>query len=220
MKRFLVWLCLAGVAAAPAGREAHSAEAVGAVSFPLELAILDPDGKDKLPPYIVMFEKGLDQDSKDVRGPLGRLEALRGASKLFPESNDNPGLPVVMRGLRFHRQQSTDGMAHYEIELLGEFNTIKVPVNPEEMQKFLAGEVATFSLKGEKNFGLYSYVSTMKMTMQLRGDELLIFKIEGDFNFREGLFTYTSKSKKLTPPASRDYLFRGKRSELPALPTI
>jgi hypothetical protein len=88
------------------------------------------------------------------------------------------------------------------------------------MPKFLAGEVATFSLKGEKNFGLYSYVSTMKMTMQLRGDELLIFKIEGDFNFREGLFTYTSKSKKLTPPANRDYLFRGKRSELPALPTI
>ena len=220
MKRFLVWLCLAGVAAALAGREARSAEAEGTVSFPLELAILDPDGKDKLPPYIVMFEKGLDQDGKDVRGPLGRLEALRGASKLFPESNDNPGLPVVLRGLRFHRQPGAEGTAHYEIELLGEFNTIKVPVKPEEMQKFLAGEVATFSLKGEKNFGLYSYVSTMKMTMQLRRDELLIFKIEGDFNFREGLFTYTSKSKKLTPPANRDYLFRGQRSELPALPTI
>ena len=48
-----------------------------------------------------MFEEGVDQNNKDVRGPLGRLEALRGPSKMFPDSNKDAGLPVVLRGLRF-----------------------------------------------------------------------------------------------------------------------
>jgi hypothetical protein len=202
---------------------------VKAAMFPLDLAILDPDAqadaqsdeKAKLPPYIVMFPAGKDKDGRDVRGPLGRLEALRGQSKLFPESNDDDGLPVVLRGLRLHRQAKNDGsLAGYEVELQGEFNSVKVPVEEKAMQAFLDGKPATFSLKGEKNYGLFSYVSTTKLELQRLDDEVVIRKLEGDFSFREGLYTYTSKTLKLAPPPGRDYLYRGRQEKLPALPSI
>jgi hypothetical protein len=197
------------------------AEAKEEVAFPLELSIVDPASKEKLPPYLVMFPEGLDKDDRDVRGPLGRLEALRGASKMFPESNKDAGLTVVMQGLRIHRNLQADGsLAGYDVELLGEFNSIKVPVKKEEMEKFLAGEPATFALKGERNFGLYSYVSTTKIELQLAGDALAIRKLEGEFTFREGIYSYTSKSIKLSPTGGRDYLYRGERAKLPELPTI
>lgn len=191
------------------------------VEFPLDMAIVDPESKEKLPPYIVMFDDGKDENGKDVTGPLGRLEALRGASKMFPDSNKNAGLPVVLRGLRFHRRMDGAGkLAGYDLELLGEFNAVKVPVAVEDMKKFLTGESVTFTLRAEKNFGLYSYVSTMKMAVQLVGKEIRIDSIAGDFCFREGFYTYTAKSKKLTPPAGRKFLFRGENVELPVLPTI
>ena len=191
------------------------------ISFPLDLAIVDPDSKEKLPPYLVMFPEGVDKDGRNVRRPLRRLEALRGASKMFPESNNDAGLPVVLRGLRIHRNLKSDGsLAGYDIELQGEFNSIKVPLSRDEADKFLAGEPATFALQGEKNFGLYSYVSTTKIELQLKGDEVVIQKLEGDFTFREGVFTHTSKTIKLNPPAGRNYLYRGERAELPKLPSI
>lgn len=197
------------------------AEPPAAVEFPLDMAIVDPESKEKLPPYIVMFDDGKDENGKDVTGPLGRLEALRGASKMFPESNKNAGLPVVLRGLRFHRRMDGAGkLAGYDLELLGEFNAVKVPVALEDMKKFLAGESVAFTLRAEKNFGLYSYVSTMKLAVQLVGKEIRIDSIAGDFCFREGFYTYTAKSKKLTPPAGRTFLFRGENVELPLLPTI
>jgi hypothetical protein len=192
-----------------------------AIEFPLDLAILDPDAQEKVPPYLVMFPEGVDQDGRDVRRPLGRLEALRGASKLFPEANKDPGLPVVLRGLRVHCNRKPDGSpAGYEIELQGEFNAIKVPVDRAEVNKFLAGEPATFALKGEKNFGVYSYVSTTTIELQLTGDDVVIRKLEGEFTFREGFSTFTSKKLKLGPPAGRKFLYRGERAELPALPTL
>jgi hypothetical protein len=85
---------------------------------------------------------------------------------------------------------------------------------------FFAGQRTTFVLTGERNYGVYAYVSSIKIDVQLKEREILIFKIEGDFNFREGLSTYTSKTKKLTPPAGRDYLYRGETAELPNLPSI
>jgi hypothetical protein len=191
------------------------------ITFPLDLAIVDPDSFDKLPPYVVMFEEGVDENGKDVKGPLARLEALRGASKMFPDSNKDPGLPVVLRGLRFHRHLGSSGdVAGYELELQGEFNTIKIPVSKEEMQKFLNQERVTFTLKGEKNFGIYSYVSTMKMNLQLSAGEIRIFSIDGDFTFREGFHSYTSKTKKLAPPSGRNHLYRGEQRDLPNLPSI
>ena len=207
------WILFAGqLAQAEAGKE---------VAFPLELSIVDPASKEKLPPYLVMFPEGLDKNDNDVRGPLGRLEALRGASKMFPESNKDAGLTVVMQGLRIHRNLQADGsLAGYDVELLGEFNSIKVPVKKEEVEKFLAGEPATFALKGERNFGLYAYVSTTKIELQLAGDALAIRKLEGEFTFREGIYSYTSKSIKLGPSGGRDYLYRGERVKLPELPTI
>jgi hypothetical protein len=205
-------LCTGEFALAEAGKE---------VAFPLELSIVDPASKEKLPPYLVMFPEGLDKDDRDVRGPLGRLEALRGASKLFPESNKDDGLTVVLRGLRIHRNLQTDGsLAGYDVELLGEFNSIKVPVKKEEVEKFLAGEPATFALKGERNFGLYAYVSTTKIELQLVAGALVIGKLEGEFTFREGIYSYTSKTIKLGPTGGRDYLYRGEREKLPELPTI
>lgn len=205
---------------ATAGREALAAEPTP-VTFPLSLGIFDPDSKTKLPPYIVMFEGGVDEKGRDVRRALGRLEALRGASKMFPESNQNPGLPVVMRGLRFSSRQSANGAASgYDVELLGEFNAVRVPVAPNDMKSFLAGERTTFALTGEKNYGVFSYVSSIRMEVQLRGEELLVFKIDGDFSFREGLRTHVSRPKKLGPPNGREYLYRGEKAVLPELPVI
>jgi hypothetical protein len=198
-----------------------AAEPSAHVSFPLALGIVDPDAQEKRPPYIVMFEGGVDKDGQDIRGPLGRLEALRGASKMFPESNQNPGLPVVLRGLRFHCTNTADGtVTGYDVELQGEFNAVRVHSAIDDTKSFLSGQRTTFVLTGEKNYGVYAYVSSIKMDVQLKGREILVFKIEGDFNFREGLSTYTSKTKKLAPPAGRDYLYRGQIAELPDLPSI
>jgi len=191
------------------------------ITFPLSLGILDPDSKAKLPPYIVMFEGGLDANGRDVRRPVGRLEALRGASKMFPETNQNPGLPVVLRGLRFSQRQAANGsVIGYDVELLGEFNAVRVPVAPNDMKSFLAGERTTFTLTGEKNYGVFSYVSTVRLEVQLKGEELLIFKAEGDFSFREGLRTHVSRPKKLVAPNGREYLYRGEKAVLPELPVI
>ncbi|MCI0356998.1 MAG: hypothetical protein L0211_00740 [Planctomycetaceae bacterium] len=207
--------------AAQAAQAAEPAKPKPVKEFPLDLAIIDPAGKDKQPPYIVMFPGGKDEDDRDVRRPLGRLEALRGQSKLFPESNKDPGLPVVMRGLRLHRLPSADGtLAGYEMELQGEFNAVRVPANKDEVARFLAGEPAQFSLRGEKNYGVYSYDSTTTIKLQLVGDGVVIRKLEGEFTFREGLRRYTSDPLSLEPPAGRDYLYRGERTELPNLPTL
>jgi hypothetical protein len=127
----------------------------------------------------------------------------------------------VLRGLRLHRKLNGDGsLAGYEVELQGEFNAVKVPVDEKAMQAFLDGQPTTFSLKGQKNYGVFSYVSTTKLELMRLGDELVIRKLEGDFSFREGLYTYTSKTLKLAPPAGRTYLYRGRQEKLPALPSI
>jgi hypothetical protein len=222
-RNFARWLaaCLVLASAAAHGWETPVATPPPATKLPLDLAVIDPHSKEKLPPYIVMFEEGQDDKGQDVRGPLGRLEALRGASKLFPESNKDAGLPVVLRGLRLHARLNTEGgVLGYELELQGEFNMVKVPAAKEDVEKFLAGEPVTFVLKGEKNYGVYSYVSTTTLEMQLRGDEVFIRRLEGDFTFREGFYTYASKTKKLKAPAGREYLFRGQRAPLPTLPSI
>jgi hypothetical protein len=203
------------------GWEAADKDVATQVSFPFDLAIIDPDAKEKRPPYVVVFAGGMDKEGNDIRGPIGRLEALRGASKLFPESNQDPGLPVVLRGLRFHCNRSAGGtVTGYEVELQGEFNMVRVPISQDDMKSFLSGQRMTFVLTGAKNYGVYSYVSSIKMDVQFSGKELFIFSIEGDFTFREGVFTYVSKPTKLSPPASRSYLYRGEPSELPALPSI
>jgi hypothetical protein len=221
MARILLLLCLPLVIHLTYGRESLGQEIADQNSFPLDLAIIDPDAKEKQPPYIVVFAAGLDKEGADIRRPLGRLEAIRGASKLFPESNRDPGLPVVLRGLRIHRNRSPEGtITGYEVELQGEFNMVKVPVSLDDMNSFLSGKRTTFVLTGAKNYRVYSYVSSIKMDVQFNGKELLIFSIEGDFSFREGAFTHVSKTTKLSPPASRGYLYRGELSELPALPSI
>jgi hypothetical protein len=212
-RRFWLTALLIGGLAVRAG----GADAV----FPLDLAIIDPDSPEKLPPYLVMFEEGKDDKGRDTTRPLGRLEALRGASKMFPESNKDPGLPVVLRGIRIHQRLDRAGKpAGYDVELQGEYNMVKTPADAQEVARFLAGEPATFSLKAEKNYGLYSYVSTTQITLQRTGDTVTIWKIVGDFSFREGLRTYTSPTKKLDPPASRNFLYRGEVAELPNLPSI
>jgi hypothetical protein len=198
-----------------------AAEPAAQVSFPLSFGIIDPDAKTKQPPYIVMFEGGVDEKGRDVRRPLGRLEALRGASKMFPQSNQDPGLPVVLRGLRFLQRQAANGtVSGYDVELLGEYNAVRVPVAPNDMKAFLAGERTTFALTREKNYGVFSYVSTVRMEVQLKGDEIFIYKAEGDFSFREGLRTHVSRPKKLVAPSGREYLYRGEKAALPELPVI
>jgi len=218
---FCLGFCLALCPTPVWASEPPAAEPKSAISFPLDIAILDPAAQQKLPPYLIMFPEGVDEDGRDVRRRLGRLEALRGASKMFPEVNKDPGLPVVLRGLRIHRNLKADGsLAGYDVELQGEFNALRVPVELAEAQKFLSGEPATFALKGEKNFGVYSYVSTTTIELQLTGDDVVILKLEGEFTFREGFSTFTSKTLKLGPPAGRKNLYRGKLADLPKLPLI
>ncbi len=228
MNRMLVfaaaWCLAAEYCAQPARAWQSPAAAAAEMTFPFDLGIVDPDSPpaEQRPPYIVMFEEGKDENGKDVTAPLARLEALRGASKMFPESNKDPGLPVVLRGLRFHRLLRSDGtVLGYELELQGEFNSVKVPVSQEEMKKFLAGERVKFSLQGQKNYGVFAYASTITMDVQLgKSNEIEVFAIEGDFSFREAFSTYTSKTKRLAPPAGRKQLYRGKPTDLPTLPII
>jgi hypothetical protein len=206
-------------AAEPAAEPAAKPKPVE--TFPLDVAIVDPASKAKLPPYLIMFPGGKDMDARNAQRPLSRLEGLRGASKLFPESNKDPGLPVVLRGLRLHRVIGSDGsVAGYEMELQGEYNAVRTAARREDVEKFLAGEPARFALGAQKNYGVYSYVSTTTIEIQLVGEGAMIRRIEGDFTFREGLRRYTSQSLKLDPPAGRDYLYLGERTELPALPTL
>ena len=196
-------------------------EPAAAVSFPLSFGILDPDVKEKQPPYIVMFDGGLDSNGRDVRRPLGRLEALRGASRMFPASNQDAGLPVVLRGLRFQRTAGANGgPVRYEVELLGEYNAVRVPVAVADMKSFLAGERTTFTLTGQQDYRIYAYSSSIKMEVQLRGEELLIYRIDGDFTFREARTSYVSKTKKLATPMGREFLYRGEKMVLPNLPVI
>ena len=222
MKTVSLFLAITLACALVFGEEPRRGEAMAAErAFPLDLAIVDPESNDELPPYLVMFQEGRDHKGNDASGPIGRLKALRGASKLFPNSNEDPGLPVVLRGLRLHQRLRPDGtVAGYDVELQGEFNSVKVPLSLDEAKNFLSGERTTFSLKGEKNYGVYSYVSTIEMQVELRGDELFIYAIDGDFRFREGFYSYTSKPARPRPPAGRDYLYRGKRAELPTLPLL
>src|SRR5262245_22343393 len=135
MRRICILFCFVLGNAAAYTWEPSDIEPAAQVSFPLDLAIVDPDSKENRPPYVVVFGGGLDKEGADIRGPIGRLEALRGASKLFPESNQDPGLPVVLRGLRIHSNRSPDGMVTgYDVELQGEFNMVKVPVSEEDMK--------------------------------------------------------------------------------------
>jgi hypothetical protein len=106
------------------------------------------------------------------------------------------------------------------VELQGEFNMVKVAVSTEDMSRFLAGQRVAFSLASEKNYGVAAYQSSIKMEAQLVGDSMFIYDCIGDFTFREGLRRYTSKSKLLSPPAGREYLYRAERLQLPNLPSI
>jgi hypothetical protein len=217
-------LSAAGPGLAAAGDDAA---AKAAVQFPLEYRIVDPDNPDnankkldekKIPPLIVMFPKGKTRDAKDATGPIGRLEGFRDKSKLIPESNDDPGLPVFLCGLRFFELKDEAGqVAGYNVELQGEFNAVKVPATIEAMESFLAGKPTTFALESKLQYGIIATVSTTKLEIQRAGDKILILSVEGDFTFREAIFFYTSETLKLAPPKGRKYLFYGESGELPTL---
>jgi hypothetical protein len=225
-------LALVGVGAglqppqALAGEPSTVAKANAPV-FPLQYRIVDPDNPDnagkqagdvKLPPLIVMFPKGKTNTDRDATGPIGRLESFRGKSKLIPATNDDPGLPVFLCGLRFLERKDTEGkVAGYDVELQGEFNAVKVPVENEAMQSFLNGKPTTFALESRLDYKIIATVSTTKLQIQKSGDKILILSVEGDFSFREAIFTYTSATLKLSPPRDRKYLFYGESGELPTL---
>lgn len=219
-----------GCGASPAGTAEPAKKAapvVRSISFPLEYQIIDPDnaknaalkpGEKKLPPQIVMFPGGKTAEDKDATGPIGRLESLRGKSKLIPESNDDPGLPVFLSGLRFlERRDSAGKLEGYDVELQGEFNSVKVAAPDDAMKDFLAGKKATFALESKLDYGIIATVSTTKLEISRDGDKLFIHSVTGDFSFREAIFTYKSPSLKKVPPAGRSYLFHGEAGKLPDL---
>lgn len=195
--------------------------------FPLAFRIVDPDNPDnadkqpgdlKLPPLIVVFQKGLTATSKDASGPIGRLEALRGASKVLPKSNDDPGLPVLLAGLRFHERQDASGkVVGYDVELQGEYNAVKVPAPDEAMNSFLAGKRTSFALESKLNYGIIATTSTTTLELQLVGDKLYIYSAEGDFTLREAFSIYKSDTYKTVAPKSRKYLYYGEPGDLPTL---
>jgi hypothetical protein len=183
--------------------------------------IIDPSSVAKHPPAIIVFEKGLDTQGKDVSQALSRLKALRGNSKMFPQLNADPGLPVVLRGLRFHKTEAADGNGvTYEVDLLGEFNRVRVPVSSADMEKFLAGERFKLTLKGNANYGVYSYESSIGMEMRFDANGMTVFQVTGDFRFRELLTTYISATRRVDAPADRAHLYKGEFAKLPDLPAI
>jgi hypothetical protein len=225
---FLFALALFGCSSSPATTAEPAkkpAPVVKSISFPLEYQIIDPDNaknvtlkpsEKKLPPQIVMFPGGKTAEDKDATGPIGRLESFRGKSKLIPESNDNPGLPVFLSGLRFlERRDSAGKVEGYDIELQGEFNAVKVAAPDDAMKDFLAGKTATFSLESKLDYGIIATVSTTKLEISRNGDKLFIHSVTGDFSFREAIFTYKSPSLKMLPPAGRSYLYQGVAGKLP-----
>lgn len=195
--------------------------AMAGTRFPLDVRIVDPASGAKDPPAIIVFEKGLDTQGKDVTKALTRLKSLRGDSKMFPLLNADPGLPVVLRGLRFHRTEAAGGGGVvYEVDLLGEFNRVRVPVSVADMEKFLGGERVELKLKGSANYGIYSYESSIAMELRFEAGVLTVFRVTGDFRFRELLTTYISATRKIEAPAGRPHLYTGEIAELPELPGI
>jgi hypothetical protein len=165
-----------------------------------------------------MFPGGKTTDKTDATGPIGRLEGFRGKSKLLPESNDNPGLPVVLAGLRFHERKDDDGkLEGYEVELQGEYNAVKVPASKEAMEDLLAGKKASFELESRLDYAIISTSSKTKLELQLAGDRILIYSVEGDFTFREGFYTYKSPTLKTAAPQGREYLYYGVSGKLPQM---
>lgn len=201
--------------------------AANGLTFPLEFQIIDPDnpknakakpGEKQLPPLIVMFPDGKTSEGNDATGPIGRLESFRGKSKLIPELSDDKGLPVFLAGLRFlERRDSAGAVEGYDVELQGEFNAVRVPAPESAMKDFLAGKKATFALESRLNYGIIATVSTTKLEISRDGDKLFIHSVDGDFSFREALFTYKSGSLKKVPPAGRKYLYEGQMGKLPDL---
>jgi len=198
-----------------------------AITFPLEFQIVDPDsarnktmkaGEKQLPPLIVMFPGGKTDKNADAKGPIGRLESFRGKSKLLPESNDDPGLPVVLAGLRFIERKDDKGeLEGYDVELQGEFNAVKVQAPKEAMEDFLAGKRASFALESRLDYGIIATTSNTTLELQLSGKHLLIYSVAGDFSFREGFYTYKSPSLKTAAPKGREYLYYGVTGTLPTL---
>ncbi|MFM7071072.1 MAG: hypothetical protein ACKO38_04670 [Planctomycetota bacterium] len=210
------------VAAKPMASKPMAAKPMAAaLKFPLDLRIVDPSSESKQPPAIIVFEKGLDTQGKDVTKALERLKSLRGSSKMFPKLNEDPGLPVVLRGLRFHKTEAVNGAAAtYAVDLLGEFNRVRVPVSVADMEKFLAGERVELKLKGSANYGVYSYESSIGMELRFDAGGLTVFRVTGDFRFRELLTTYVSATRKIDAPTDRQHLYSGEIAELPDLPAI
>jgi hypothetical protein len=87
----------------------------------------------------------------------------------------------------------------------------------QAMQSFLAGKPTTFALESKLDYKIIATVSTTKLEIQKSGDKILILNVEGDFSFREAIFTYKSETLKLSPPDGRKYLFYGESGELPTL---
>ena len=199
----------------------------GADKFPLEYRIIDPDNPKneevevvdkKLAPLIVMFPGGKTTEKVDATGPIGRLESFRGKSKMLPESNANPGLPVVLYGLRFwENRDENDKLLGYDVELQGEYNAVKVPAPLEAMQDFLAGKKATFALESNLQYGVISTQSKTKLELARSGNRIYVYSVEGDFTFREGFTFYKSPTLKTSAPDSRKYLFYGEQAKLPTL---
>jgi hypothetical protein len=228
-----VAIALIGVLLGPSLAECRAEGAAAAVAkanapaFPLQYRIVDPDNaknaekkpnEAKLPPLIVMFPKGQTVDAKDATGPIGRLEAFRGKSRVLPDSNDNPGLPVLMAGLRFLEKKDKDGKVEgYEVELQGEFNAVRVSASKEAMESFLADKPTVFELSSDINYGIIATHSTTKLELQRDGNKLYILSVEGDFRFREGFFSYKSPTLKTPAPEGRKYLYYGEVAELPTL---
>ena len=115
------------------------------------------------------------------------------------------------------RKDAAGKVVGYDVELQGEFNAVKVPAADEAMASFLDNKPTTFALESRLNYGIIATVSTTKLQIQRSGDKIYILSVEGDFSFRETIFTYKSSTLKLSPPSNRKYLFYGESGELPTL---
>src|SRR5947207_10952452 len=87
------WLILAALSVA-AVEPMPEKQAVLAFAFE---ATGQAKGEQPKPPFFRVFPGGKDAKGRDASGTLKTLKLARGASKLYPQEDEKPGLIVVLR---------------------------------------------------------------------------------------------------------------------------
>jgi hypothetical protein len=143
-----------------------------------EFSYADPAKGDGYP-YFRAFDGGKDRDGQDASGALSTLKFARGASKLYPREDAEPGMIVVLR--RIVMVPRSDG--HYTAILEGEYNAVQSVIRRETIEKLLSGEVTDLVFTSDTTKGIrpvaYRVQAQTRFRAQLRDGNLHFYGGEG-----------------------------------------